>query len=378
MKYKNILCALLLFFMIGSLGACNKKSEEKAVVTSVEESTEAVKEVTHTQSSVEKSTVEATTKAEPDIPQVVKLDYSDSDNWIYSGYEKQSEDKKPVDVFIIAGEADLGDKYVMDMTEDDKKLLRCDVNIQKGVYEDRARVFAPYIPQMGHASFGLMKSVRDALADSVYENVKASFEYYLENLSENRSFILAGYSYGAEFVYRLIEDYMGDEDLEGAMVVAYAIGWPLEVSRVEANHNLMPARSMRDVGVIVTYDCEAKGVESTNIFDRYTKSYVINPINWKTDETLASNYSNLGSCFFDEDGNMIREEKELCGCYVEPKRGSLKVQGLTVQDYPPKIRGFQEGAYHAYDYQLFYRNLQENVAVRVLTYMELIDTNYTE
>lgn len=37
--------------------------------------------------------------------------------------------------------------------------------------------------------------------------------------------------------------------------------------------------------------------------------------------------------------------------------------------YPAVVPGLPEGAYHIYDYQFFYRNLQENVAERVSLYM---------
>ena len=38
-------------------------------------------------------------------------------------------------------------------------------------------------------------------------------------------------------------------------------------------------------------------------------------------------------------------------------------------DYPPVLSLFSEGVYHLYDYQFFYRSLQENVAVRLSAYL---------
>ena len=34
-------------------------------------------------------------------------------------------------------------------------------------------------------------------------------------------------------------------------------------------------------------------------------------------------------------------------------------------DYPPSLDLFEEGVYHLYDYQFFYRNLEENVQARL-------------
>ena len=40
------------------------------------------------------------------------------------------------------------------------------------------------------------------------------------------------------------------------------------------------------------------------------------------------------------------------------------------QEYPAVISVLPEGAYHIYDYQFFFMNLQENVKHRVELYME--------
>jgi len=50
-------------------------------------------------------------------------------------------------------------------------------------------------------------------------------------------------------------------------------------------------------------------------------------------------------------------------------RGSLKVPDVSPKDYPPVLSLFSEGVYHLYDYQFFYRSLQENVAVRLGAYL---------
>ena len=50
-------------------------------------------------------------------------------------------------------------------------------------------------------------------------------------------------------------------------------------------------------------------------------------------------------------------------------RGTLKVTDVDKADYPPVVPGLPEGAYHVYDYQFFFRNLQENVMLRLQTYL---------
>jgi hypothetical protein len=47
----------------------------------------------------------------------------------------------------------------------------------------------------------------------------------------------------------------------------------------------------------------------------------------------------------------------------------IKVTDIDAADYKPVVPGLPEGAYHVYDYQFFFRNLQDNVEKRLDAYM---------
>ena len=100
-----------------------------------------------------------------------------------------------------------------------------------------------------------------------------------------------------------------------------------------------------------------------------TRTLAINPLNWKTDGTPAGKEENLGACFTDYDGTIVTEIPQLTGAYIDPERGALKVTDVTPEEYPPVLSIFSDGVYHLYDYQFFYRNLQENVSVRLDAYL---------
>ena len=120
---------------------------------------------------------------------------------------------------------------------------------------------------------------------------------------------------------------------------------------------------------VISFDCEAEGVDDTVIVPKGTKSFSINPLNWKTDQTPASKEENLGACFTDYSGEIRTETKGLCGAYIDEERGTIKITDVETADYPPVLSILPEGSYHIYDYEFFFRNLEKNVADRLAKYM---------
>ncbi len=81
---------------------------------------------------------------------------------------------------------------------------------------------------------------------------------------------------------------------------------------------------------------------------------------------------NLGACFTDYSGKVQKEIPQLTGAYLDAARGTLKVDtNITDEDYPYVLDIFAPGIFHLYDYQFFYRNLQQNVGVRTEKFLEL-------
>ncbi len=97
---------------------------------------------------------------------------------------------------------------------------------------------------------------------------------------------------------------------------------------------IRPAAAADDLGVVISFDCEAPELEETFITPAGTRAHTINPLNWRTDATPADRSENPGACFTDYSGAITREEAGLCGCYIDESRGILKVPDLACADYP--------------------------------------------
>ena len=294
-------------------------------------------------------------------------DYANADNWAYFGVGED----RAADVFLICPTVDMNDEFNMSLEDADTKAnFLGALNMERGIYEDSARLYAPYYRQAAMKVYSLEAAEREPWLALAYEDVSAAFAWYLAHENEGRPIILAGFSQGADMCYRLLEEYFGDEALYSQLVAVYAIGWPCTEEMAAQYPQIAPATGEDDLGVVVSFDCEAPEVTQTLITPAGVRALTINPLNWKTDGTPADKSENLGACFTKYSGEIKREEAGLCGCTIDESRGVLKVADVDPADYPPIVPGLPEGAYHIYDYQFFFRNLQKNVADRTARFVQ--------
>lgn len=294
-------------------------------------------------------------------------DYADKDMWAYYAIGED----KDADLFLICPTVNTSDEHNMALNDERtrRKFLGA-LNMERGIYEDDTRMFAPYYRQATLKVYDLDADKAETYLETAYEDISSAFDYYLKHENNGRPIVLAGFSQGADMCYRLLEAYFEDKELRDQLVAAYALGWPCTEELVVMYPQIVPATGEDDTGVVVSFDCEAPEVEETFINPKGLKAHAINPLNWRTDGTPADKSENLGACFTTYDGDITREEPGLCGAYVDEGRGAVKVTGIEAANYPPRIPILPDGAYHIYDYQFFFRNLQKNVATRITAHLQ--------
>lgn len=273
---------------------------------------------------------------------------------------------RPADLFLVAPTVYFGRPDACNLSFDDGKTRTSflgALNMERGIYDGRCRLFAPYYRQAGLNVYSLDASVAAPYFDLAYADVREAFLYYLEHHNQNRPIVLAGFSQGSDMALRLLKEFGGREEVRRRLVAAYLIGWRVTPEDLAASPHLRMACGEDDLGVIVAFECEAPAVKSSIIVP--TRTLGINPLNWKADASPAAKELNAGACFTDYSGSIVREVPQLTGAYLDPGRGTLKVPDVNPADYPPLLEIFAPGVYHVYDYQFFYRNLQKNVGTRV-------------
>ena len=287
------------------------------------------------------------------------LDYSDKNLWVFlnEGGEKDADCCLicPT-VYISLGR----DKNMSVKDPAVRTTFTGTLNSEKGVFSGSCAMYAPVYRQAAIEVYNMEGSESEQYFDIAYADVERAFLYYIQKCNHGRPLILAGFSQGADMCIRLLKDHGDDPKVRKVLTACYAIGWRISDEDVSKYPHLKTAQGEDDTGVIITFDCEAEDVKTSLVVPSGTKTRSINPLNWKTDTTPADKSLNKGSIM--NDG---RELAHLTGCYIDPERGTLKVTDIAKGDYPPGPSCFSEGEYHIYDINLFYRNLIENVEVRL-------------
>lgn len=296
-------------------------------------------------------------------------DYTDPSLWACFG----SEEGMAADVFFIAPTNVMGSAEHLNADLSSKEeiaQIQYSIGMQTGIYNTSARFFAPYYRQMTMAGYELPEQEREPYLATAEGDVLAAFSYYMEHENGGRPVIIAGFSQGADLGLRLLKAYAGDEAFAAQLVAAYLIGWRVTDEDLSGCPALRMAQGETDTGVIISFDCEAEDVTGTIIVPEGVFTHSINPLNWRTDSVPAPKEANLGYVYPAGDGSVKAEIPQLCGAWLDPVRGTLKVTDVTPEEYPARLSIFPEGSYHIYDYEFFYRNLQANVQARLKTYLE--------
>lgn len=290
------------------------------------------------------------------------LNYSDKENWAYYGIGENKE----ADLFIVCPTVDMGYKnnYNMSMSDEEVRgYFIGELNMEKGIYEKNTCIYAPFYRQVSFPVYNLKSEQTDQYFKIAYADVREAFLYYMENLNNGRPLVLAGFSQGSDMILRLLKEFYNNEEYSRNLVAAYCIGWRITEDDISEYPWLKMAEGRNDTGVIISFNSEAEGIKESLLIPSGTKTLGVNPLNWKTDGTFAYSSENKGACFTDYGGNIVKEINNFSGAYLDEKRGSLIVTDVNPADYRNSL--FPDGIYHLYDYQFFYRNLQENVTDRI-------------
>jgi len=324
---KKIFTLTILFALLVSAIGCNKKTETQKL---------------------------------PDAP-----NYSSADSWA----KLSNTGTKEIDTFFVFPTLSLTSEIGGDFATINQMKTPAQSTLAQlaSVFYDETNVYAPYYRQVAFSKAEKMNKDQIAYANFVKENctykdVVTALDYYFDNYNNGKPFILAGHSQGSCICYLLLEDYFKNHpDYLARMVAAYPIGWARDQAYYTKNTHLKFADGETDAGVIISWNTmgpDAK--EDTIVLPK--NAVVINPINWKKDDTYASKAENKGSLV---NGEIVMNYAD---AKINLERGY--VESDTEATYIVNDLVLGDKSLHGVDYQLFYNNIKENVAKRIETYLK--------
>lgn len=311
------------------------------------------------------------------------IDYSNSENWLAL---PRSPDKA-VDVFYVYPTG-----YVADpngpviSTIDDPGMVASAQNAlgeQASAFAAIGNIYAPYYRQ-ADASYALGLATIDAVYNVVggipEADVTAAFDYYIRHYNNGRPFILASHSQGSAVAALLLENYMRDNPLVYAkMVAAYAIGWSFTREYFSRNPHLRFALGPDDTGAIISYNTQGPLFTGKNPVV-FPGAMAINPITWTRTQGLATAGQNLGSLRLKQGGQVVLPAQpgvmdfadaevtpiNPTTSQIDPTSTTSVVLCHTVAPTALATNSvFTAGVYHNYDYAFYYNNIAANAANRV-------------
>lgn len=225
---------------------------------------------------------------------------------------------------------------------------------QASLFNAAGRVYAPRYRQMVYSGFfSEDKASMKQAGEVAYADVKAAFEYYLNNWNQGRPIIIAGHSQGSLHGMHLLKEYVDGTELQARLVAAYLPGWPITTDFYE---HIPVSNAPDQVGCVSTWCTFKEGYEPDNLDTWYKDAIVTNPVNWKSDGTPAVEE--------EHDGFLMENYKKIYSNAVNTQAH----EGILWMSNPILFLSYKN--YHVGDYNLFWLDVRENAVTRVNAYLE--------
>ncbi len=257
---------------------------------------------------------------------------------------------KPTDTF--KWNADIHNQQLNHKTESST------IQYQASIFNGSCKVYAPYYRQAHYTVFLTHNDTDNKQAfDVAYADVKASFEYYLLHYNNNRPIIIASHSQGTIHAVRLLQEFFMNQPFQQKLVVAYLVGMPVPTDSLPL---ISPCKDGSQTNCFTCWNTFEKNYIPTYYSKGLINSVCTNPISWTLDENYVAATSSKGAVVRPFD----KVRPQLCDAQVH--------QGL-LWTTKPKFPGsfvLTSSVYHAGDYNLFYMDIRENVALRIKSYFK--------
>ncbi|MDA9653061.1 DUF3089 domain-containing protein [Pseudomonadota bacterium] len=329
---------------------------------------------------------------------VAQLDYSKNSSWaalplmkdeadmIPKGESGIDQNNSPVDVFFVHPTGYLKGDYWTDPLEEKSATMENTqwmMANQASAYNGCCSVYAPHYRQASIYSYFGSDELRAEVHNFVYQDVKKSFEYFIENFSNGRPFIIASHSQGTHHSIRLLAEEIDSSGLYPRMVGAYIIGGMISKDWMSSMENIGVCESAEQIGCLVHWDT-MNVAQINKDMPLYSNNICVNPISWKNEGSLSELQDAKGAVpvsgefvleFSGDDGPTDQIFTPLEAPLKKYVQAQCKDGALFASDQTgTRFQTFSGsgGNYHGLDYALFYMDIRENAKLKASTYLNAL------
>jgi len=295
---------------------------------------------------------------------IAPMDYSKVESWYTCDYVGKNE----VDTFYIYPTVVFEGGAITNI-DDNRSGVAANriLEVQAAVYSEDTNIYMPLYRQIALDYFKKDSCINtcELLHNTqAYLDIVNALDYYFAHFNKGKPFILAGHSQGSGHLFNVLTDYMQKHtDYLQRMVACYAIGFGQSKNAISKYSNLKFATGETDTNCIISYNTYGATHQGVSVLHD-DDSFVINPINWKTDSTAASFKDNKGSYIY---GQHIDGQSD---AQVDANRGILLSTANDIYKVQDGEYLFGTDSYHSFDYGFFFENLKENVGKRVEAFLD--------
>lgn len=226
---------------------------------------------------------------------------------------------------------------------------------QASVFNE-CRVFSPRYRQANIRSYYTtdIMAAKKAL-DLAYQDIKESFQYYLDHYNQGRPIIIASHSQGSTHAQRLLKEFFENNILKNRLVVAYVLGMYMPDNYFT---DLKMCRDSTQTGCLVGWRTFKNGYEPDFVKKEKNSGMITNPLTWTISSEHAAYRLNKGGVI--TDFNKLR-----------PHITDARIHDGILWINKPHIPGsflLRMKNFHIGDINLFYVNIRENVRQRIAAF----------
>jgi Protein of unknown function (DUF3089) len=243
-----------------------------------------------------------------------------------------------------------------DDTELNHRIDQSTIRHQASLFNGSCRVYAPRYRQAHYSVFTTTnKEASQKALNLAYEDVKIAFEHYLKTWNQGRPIVIAGHSQGTVHAKRLLKEFFDEKPLYKQLVTAYLVGI---ATAADSYKEIPPSILPTEVGGFVSWNTFLKNYYPPYYENGLNTAFLINPLTWTTSTAWVSRNENHGGV--GPKYNIIDQP------------ANAKIQNGILWINKPYVKGrvfLNKKIWHAADYNLFWLNTRENVALRIEQYL---------